>query len=37
MDADYLADYESKLLPSTVGKYSIVAKFKEAIEKIKGK
>lgn len=37
MDADYLADYESKLLPSTVGKYGIVAKFKEAIDKIKGK
>lgn len=37
MDADYLADYESKLLPNTVGKYGIVAKFKEAIDKIKGK
>ena len=37
MDADYLADYESRLLPSTVGKYGIVAKFKEAIDKIKGK
>lgn len=37
MDADYLADYESKLLPSTVGKYGIVAIFKEAIDKIKGK
>lgn len=37
MDVDYLADYESKLLPSTVGKYGIVAQFKEAIDKIKGK
>lgn len=37
MDVDYLADYESKLLPSTVAKYGIVAQFKEAIDKIKGK
>lgn len=36
MDADYLADYESKLLATTVGKYGIVAKFKEAIDRIKG-
>ncbi|MCM1220727.1 MAG: site-specific integrase [Bacteroides sp.] len=37
IDADYLADYESKLVPSAVDKYGIVARFKQAIDKIKGK
>lgn len=37
IDADYLADYESKLVPSAVDKYGIVARFKQAIDSIKGK
>ncbi|NPD92112.1 tyrosine-type recombinase/integrase [Xylanibacter muris] len=37
IDADVLADYESKLIPSAVGTYGIVARLKEAIDKIKGK
>lgn len=37
LDADVLADYESKLVPSAVAEYGIIATMKRTIDKIKGK